>query len=74
MFMVSIKIDIVDGPLDAGMPQKPKYRTVRQADGRMTKLRMIDADSPSFAADFKASFKASVRMAREENRAHKSKI
>lgn len=67
-----MKIDIVDGPIDLGKPGKPKYRTVHK-DGHAVKLRVIDADSPQFAADFLSSFRANVRKAREENRAIKSK-
>jgi len=61
-------VEIVEGPIDAGRPSKPRYRTA-QLDGKAVKLRVIDADSPSFGADFQASFKANVRRAREENRA-----
>jgi hypothetical protein len=70
--MAKMKIDIVDGPIDLGKPGKAKYRTVHK-DGRAVKLRVIDADSPQFAAEFLASFRASVRKAREENRAIKDK-
>lgn len=69
--MAKMKIDIVDGPIDLGRPGKPKYRTVHQ-DGKVVKLRVVDADSPLFGAEFEASFRASVRKAREENRAIKS--
>ena len=69
--MAKMKIDIVDGPIDLGKPGKPKYRTVRH-DGKLVKLRVVDADSPRFGAEFEASFRASVRKAREENRAIKS--
>jgi hypothetical protein len=60
-------IEVV-GPLDPGKPSKPKFRTA-QKDGKRVRLRVIDADSPSFAADFQASFAANVRRARSENRA-----
>ena len=63
-----MKIDIVEGPLDAGAPGKPRYRTVR-ADGKTMKVRIVDADSPSFAADFGAAFRENVRRARRANRA-----
>ena len=59
---------VVDGPLDTGKPGKAKYRTVER-DGTRLRLRVVDADSPSFAADFQASFAANVRRARDENRA-----
>ncbi|KAA9019082.1 MULTISPECIES: hypothetical protein [Sphingobium] len=70
--MAKMKVDIVDGPIDLGKPGKPKYRTVHK-DGKVVKLRVVDADSPNFGAEFLASFKASVRKAREENRAIKAK-
>lgn len=68
--MAKMKVDIVDGPIDLGKPGKPKYRTVHK-DGKVVKLRVVDADSPHFAAEFESSFRASVRKAREENRALK---
>lgn len=63
-----MKIDIVDGPLDAGTPGIPRYRTVR-SNGKAMKVRIVDADSPVFAADFGAAFAENVRRARRENRA-----
>lgn len=65
--MNDMKVVVVDGPLDAGKPGKPKYRTAER-DGKRVRLRVIDADSPRFAADFQASFAANVRRARRENR------
>ena len=62
------KVVVVEGPLDTGKPSKPKYRTVER-DGTRVRLRVVDADSPRFAADFQASFAANVRRARAENRA-----
>jgi hypothetical protein len=58
----------VAGRLNPGKPRKAKFRTA-QKDGKWVRLRVIDADSPSFAADFQASFAANVRRARSENRA-----
>lgn len=63
-----VTLVVVKGPLDTGKPAKPKYRTVER-DGARFRLRVVDADSPSFAADFQASFAANVRRARDENRA-----
>lgn len=62
-----VRVIEVDGPLDLGKPSKPKFRTALR-DGKRVRLRVIDADSPSFAADFQASFAANVRRARNENR------
>lgn len=59
---------VVDGPLDPGKPTKAKYRTVER-NGTRVRLRVVDADSPRFTADFHASFAANVRRARRENRA-----
>ena len=67
-----MEVVIVDGPVNAGKARKPKYRTASR-EGRSVRLRVVDADSPSFAADFQESFKANVRRAREENRALSSK-
>ncbi len=64
----NVKVIEVDGALDLGKPGKPRFRTV-QKEGKRLRLRVIDADSPSFAADFQASFAANVRRARRENRA-----
>jgi hypothetical protein len=66
--MATQLIELVDGPLETGKPSKPKFRVVRK-DGQVVKLRVIDADSPSFSADLTASFQANVRRARKENRA-----
>lgn len=63
-----MKIDIVDGPLDAGKPGTPRYRTVRSG-GKTMKVRIVDADSPGFAADFAAAFAENVRRVRRDNRA-----
>jgi len=62
------RIVTVDGPLESGKPARPRYR-VAERDGERVRLRVIDADSPTFAADFQASFAANVRRARLENRA-----
>jgi hypothetical protein len=63
-----VAIVVTDGRLDAGKPSKPKFRTA-QRDGKRVRVRIVDADSPHFAADFTASFAANVRRARSENRA-----
>lgn len=57
----------VNGKPDPGRPSKPRYRTV-QRNGETVRLRVVDADSPRFAADFQAAFAANVRRARRENR------
>lgn len=62
-----MKVVLVEGPLDPGKPGKAKYRTAER-DGKRVRLRVVDADSPRFTADFHASFAASVRRARTENR------
>lgn len=62
-----MKIEFIDGPLNAGKPSKAKYRLAKR-DGKSVRMRVVDADSPSFGADFQASFKANVRRAREDNR------
>lgn len=66
--MSETKVVVVDGPLDPGRPTKAKYRTAER-DGKRVRLRIVDADGPHFTADLHASFAASVRRARNENRA-----
>ena len=61
-----MKVHIVDGPLPVGKASRPRYRTAR-VDGQEVKVRVVDADSPTFTADFTAAFRASVRRARKEN-------
>ncbi len=61
------RIVTVDGPLKPGKPSKARYRTAER-EGQRVWLRVVDADSPTFAADFQASFAANVRRARRENR------
>lgn len=57
-------IEMVDGPL-TGKAGKARYRTVR-ADGEQFRVRVVDADSPSFGADFEAAFRANVRRIRQD--------
>jgi hypothetical protein len=61
------KVVVVQGPLDLGRPSKPKFR-IAHRDGKRVQLRVVDADSPTFGADFAKSFAANVRRARSENR------
>lgn len=63
------KFEIVEGPLDAGKPSSPRYRTAVGADGKQVRVRTLDPNSATFAADFLSSFRANVRLARAENRA-----
>jgi hypothetical protein len=63
-----IEIEIIDGPLPAAKPSKARYRTARM-DGNVVRVRVVDADSPTFGADFEAAFRANVRRARQHNRA-----
>lgn len=62
-----MKIEIIDGPLKVGPAGKPRFRTATK-DGKTVRLRIIDADSPRFAADLQSAFAANVRRARSENR------
>lgn len=63
------KLEIVDGPLDAGRPSSPRYRTAVGPDGKQVRVRTLDPNSATFAADFLSSFRANVRRARAENKA-----
>ena len=69
----SMKPRIVTGPLTDGTPAKAKYRIAR-SNGTSMKVRIVDADSPTFGADFQAAFAENVRRARRENRAIKSGV
>ncbi|WP_157217545.1 hypothetical protein [Flavisphingomonas formosensis] len=62
-----MKVEIVNGPLDIGKPSKPRYR-MRRENGEWVRVRVVDADSPTFAADFLAAFRANVRRVRRERR------
>ena len=66
------EIVIVDGPLSVEKPGKAKYRTAR-SEGKVVRVRVVDADSPTFGADFEAAFRANVRRARQDNRAVQAK-
>jgi hypothetical protein len=61
-----MKIEIIDVAQSA-KPGKARYRTA-QIDGRKIRVRVVDADSPTFGLDFEAAFKANVRRVRRENR------
>jgi hypothetical protein len=58
----------VKGPLDPGSAGPVRYRTVVR-DGKAIRLRVLDADSPNFTAQFQRAFRSNVRAARRENRA-----
>jgi hypothetical protein len=61
------KMTVVKGPIDPGKPMKARYRTTHR-DGKEVRIRVIDADSPDFAAQFLSAFRGSVRKARKENK------
>jgi hypothetical protein len=61
------KMTIVKGPIDPGKPGKVRYRTAHK-DGKPVRIRVLDADSPDFAAQFLSAFRSSVRKARKENK------
>ena len=54
-----------------GEEAKPGRRQYRWAyrDGKRVRVRVLDVNSPSFAADFTDAFRENVRIARRENRA-----
>jgi len=60
---------ILTDEIDVGKPSRPRYRTAVGPDGKPVRIRMIDPDSPTFAADFLSLFRANVRKARAENKA-----
>lgn len=62
-----MKPQIVDGPLTSGKAGKPRYRTA-VSEGQKLRVRVVDADSPTFGEDFESAFRANVRRVRRENR------
>lgn len=64
-------VEIVDGPLTPDKAAKARYRTVRK-DGETFRVRIVDADSPTFGADFQSAFKANVRRIRRDDRTLKA--
>lgn len=62
------KIVRVEGAIDPGKPGKARFRTVEK-DGKTVRIRVIDADSSDFGAQFLSAFRSSVRDARKENQA-----
>ena len=67
--MAKAKVKLVDGPVDAGKPSKPRYRTAIGPNGKKVRIRVLDPNSPTFTADLLSSFKANVRKARAETKA-----
>lgn len=67
----TMAVTIIDGRLSSGKTSKPRYRIAR-AEGQAVRVRVVDADSPTFGDDFEAAFKANVRRVRKENRALKA--
>lgn len=63
-----MKYEIVPGPLDPGKPGKARYRIAQGNGGERLRVRVVDAESPNFAADFQAAFRENVRRVRRENR------
>lgn len=59
--------------MTAGKPKKKAVdlptKYVRAADGRIVQMKVVDADSGSFAADFLAAFNANVKRVRSSRRA-----
>jgi hypothetical protein len=60
-------LKIVDRPVTGEKSAKPRYRTA-VSDGQSIRVRIVDADSPTFGADFASAFRANVRRVRQENR------
>lgn len=63
-----MKLEVVEGPIKSGKrPSRPKFRTAKS--GEITvRVRIIDADSPTFGAEFQDAFAANVRRARKANK------
>ena len=61
-----MKVTIVDGPVTSDKAAKPRYRDAH-LDGERLRVRVLDAESPTFGVDFEAAFRANVRRIRKEN-------
>lgn len=57
----------VDAPVTGGKHGKPRFRIAFDGERRV-RVRVVDADSPTFGSDFEAAFRANVRRARADNR------
>lgn len=60
-------IEVKEGPADTRKPKRVLYRRAT-VDGRVVRLRVIDADGSDFTAQLTDAFRSSVRKARAENR------
>ena len=57
----------VDEPVTGGKQSKARYRTAFDGERRV-RVRVVDADSPTFGSDFESAFRANVRRVRADNR------
>ncbi|HEX8484237.1 hypothetical protein [Sphingomonas sp.] len=62
-----MKLEIVDSPVTGEKAAKARYR-IAMVDGEPIRIRVVNADSPTFGADFAAAFRENVRRLRRENR------
>lgn len=60
-------LHLVDEPVTGEKAAKPRYRKAL-VDGRSIRVRVLDADSPTFGADFASAFRQNVRRLRRDNR------
>ena len=60
-------LKIVDRPVTGEKSAKPRFR-IASNDGESIRVRIVDADSPTFGADFTSAFRDNVRRVRKENR------
>ncbi len=58
---------VVEGPIDPGKAKPGRYR-IAHHDGKVIRIRVIDANGPDFTADLTDAFRKSVRKARADNR------
>ncbi|HEX8554461.1 MAG TPA: hypothetical protein VF695_07120 [Sphingomonas sp.] len=61
-----MNLKIVDEPISGEKSSKPRYR-MAVSDGQSVRVRVVNADSPTFGADFVSAFRANVRRVRKEN-------
>lgn len=57
----------VDQPVTSGKQTKAKFRIANDGEQRL-RVRIVDAESPTFGSDFESAFRANVRRARADNR------
>jgi hypothetical protein len=58
---------VIEAPVRLGSPSTIKTKRVRLPDGRLARVRVINADSPKFLSDLAGMFRANVTSVRRAN-------